>query len=179
MKLKILAIVLSCIYSVTASSKSLSELSANYLSEGKKVSEMILSGSFELNSLKTSLHSMADDAAAISKLYYGKNPEGTKVLEEVVNKLGELKNASFDVLEKDWHDLGFFEGKDFGIDIVNDPSHEHFTDPLHCMVHPLMTLRAGESYLKSKDKKHLQTMQEELDEGMEQMKSLTSSDKMK
>ena len=42
------------------------------------------------------------------------------------------------------------------------------------MVHPLLTLRAAESYSKDKNAKHLQVMTEELSEGLEQMEALAA-----
>lgn len=139
-----------------------------YKKEGKVIMDMILSKEVDITKVKKASFAMADAAAKITKAYIEKYPSGKKLLESAINELAKLKNASFNILEKDWHDLGYFSGKDIGVD-MNDEDNEHFTDPLHCMIHPLLTLRAAEAYNTEKKDKDLQTMKEELREGLEQM----------
>jgi hypothetical protein len=45
---------------------------------------------------------------------------------------------------------------------MEDEDNEHFTDPLHVMIHPIMVLRAAQD-------KNLDAMKAEMQEGMEQI----------
>jgi hypothetical protein len=79
-----------------------------------------------------------------------------------------MKDMTFEVIEKQWHDLGYFKEHKPTIDLANEDN-EHFTDPLHAMIHPMMVLRAAITYQTSKSEDDLKAMKEEMDEGLEQV----------
>lgn len=147
-----------------------SDLVKSYKANGKIVMDAIVAKKVDAAALKKPLEAMADDAASLATEYGKKKPDGAKLLKMVVDALPKLKGLSFDELEKEWHDLGYFSkpANNPGIDLKKE-SNEHFTDPIHCIVHPIMTLRAAEAFAKSKSDKDLQTMKEELSEGLEQV----------
>jgi hypothetical protein len=142
----------------------------SYKANGKIVMDKIIKKTIDPAEVKPLLHKMADDAGELATAYGAKKPDGAKLLKMVVDALPKLKTMSFEELEKDWHDLAYFSkpGNDAGIDLKKEKN-EHFTDPIHCIVHPLMTAVAAESYAKTKKEEHLQAMKEELSEGLEQM----------
>lgn len=133
----------------------------SYKAAGKEVMNAIVANKVDAAQLKPKLLQMASDALALADQYVGKFPEGKKMFDMVKANFEKMKSASFEELEKDWHDLGYFAKNSPGVDLKQEKN-EHFTDPLHCIVHPLMTLKAAE-------KKDLQAMKEELSEGLEQM----------
>lgn len=147
-----------------------------YKKEGKVIMDMILKKEIDVDKVKKSAIAMTNAAAELAKTYVIKHPKGKKMIDMALDKLDTIKKSSFEEIEKQWHDLEFFKGKEIGIDMT-DEDNEHFTDPLHSMLHPILTLRAAEAYAKSKDEKNIQTMKEELSEGLEQMEGL--SEKLK
>lgn len=142
-----------------------------YRSSGKNIMDQIISKKIDKPALSSEVDKMVQAAINLTKEYQKKHPSGKKVLQVVIDNIEKIKGMSFDEVEKQWHDLGYFEGKSFDLDL-SDEDNEHFTDPIHCIVHPILTLKAGESYLKTKDQKHIQTMQEELSEGLEQVTNI-------
>lgn len=78
-----------------------------------------------------------------------------------VTGLGPMSEETFSQIEDRWHDLGYTKEKEYGVD-MEDEENEHYTDPLHVMIHPLMVLRAA----KDGDK---DAMKAGMTEGMEQM----------
>lgn len=150
-----------------------SDLVKSYAANGKIVMDAIVAKKVSLDVVEKPLKAMSEDAAKLATSYGAKFPEGAKLLKMTVDALPKLQKASFTELEKEWHDLAHFSkpGNNPGIDLKSEKN-EHFTDPLHCIVHPLMTLRAAEAYAKGKADKDLQAMKEELSEGLEQMEIL-------
>jgi len=144
---------------------------ATYRKSGDVVMNQIISKKIDETVLQKEVNNMVVAAISVTKAYMKAYPKGAKVLQVLVDKIEDIKKQSFDEVEKQWHDIGYFAGKEkeLGIDL-SDEDNEHFTDPIHCIVHPILTLKAGQMYIKSgsKDEKHLQTMKEELKEGLEQ-----------
>jgi hypothetical protein len=73
-------------------------------------------------------------------------------------------------LEHQWHDLHYFSNKKevIGVDLA-DENNEHFTDPIHVIVHPLLVLKAAQSFANGGGDAALQQMKEEMEEGIEQI----------
>ncbi len=110
---------------------------------------------------------MTDAATKVIELLASKEKDpAKKMLNYVVAKRGDIEKASFSSLENDWHD-GATIKKETGFDMM-DESNEKYTDPVHALVHPLMTLKA----IDGSEGKTLKEAKEELAEGLEQMKGL-------
>jgi hypothetical protein len=97
-------------------------------------------------------------------------PKGEKLLKVIVANLDTMKKLSFKELEHEWHDLHHFDkaDKDTGIDLAAEEN-EHFTDPIHTVVHPLLVLKAAQDYAATKNEEALKSMKEEMEEGLEQV----------
>ncbi len=110
---------------------------------------------------------MTDAATKVIELIAAKEKDpAKKMLSYVITKKSDIEKASFSSLEKDWHD-GATVKKDTGFDMM-DEANEKYTDPVHALVHPLMTLKA----IEGNEGKTLKEAKEELAEGLEQMKGL-------
>ncbi len=57
---------------------------------------------------------------------------------------------------------------------MKNEDNEHFTDPIHAIVHPLLVLKAAQSYDKDKKESYLKDMKEEMSEGIEQSIALVT-----
>ena len=66
--------------------------------------------------------------------------------------------------------MGFVETTDVGID-MDDEDNEHFTDPAHVVIHPIMTYVAAMEGQKSGEDRR-DDMKAELQEGIEQLELL-------
>ncbi len=144
-------------------------LQLSYHQHGKAIVDAIIAKKIEIADVQKHVDAMLTDSAALAKLYAAKHPAGTKLLGSVTAAIPEMRKLSFGDLEKQWHDLEHFKapGNDPGIDLSNEDN-EHFTDPIHTIVHPLLVLRAAQDFVATKDEAHLKTMKEEIEEGLEQ-----------
>ena len=172
-KLYTLIAVITCslLTSVQGADKAQIEAHYNsYFKAGKEVVDMVLSNSVDVAEVRKRANAMEADAIWLSKEYAKIHTEGTKLLKAIWEHEDHLKTISFDELESEWHDWGYFAkpGNDPGIDL-EDEDNEHFSDPIHAIVHPLMVAKAAESWDATKDKRHLQVMKEEMEEGLEQV----------
>ena len=97
-------------------------------------------------------------------------------MKTVVENVDAMKKLSFKDLEHEWHDLNHFTksgSNDLGIDVKAEDN-EHFTDPIHAIVHPLLVLKAAQAYATSKDEADLKAIKEEMEEGLEQVEKCRS-----
>lgn len=145
-----------------------------YHAAGKAVVDMALAKSVDVAVVRAKVDTMVANAVALANAYAEKFPQGRKLLAAVVAGVPEMKKLSFKDLEAEWHDLKHFEkaGNEPGIDLKAEDN-EHFTDPIHAIVHPLLVLSAAETYAKDHDADSLKQIKEEMEEGLEQ------ADKMK
>lgn len=150
----------------------LEQVRDDYLKNGQEIVDMVNADSIDLAKVKAHVIQLTRDSVVLAQAYIVKHPEGAVLLQEAINsaailegsrfiRLGPMSEQSFTHLENHWHDLGYVTGKDFGID-MDDEDNEHFTDPLHVMIHPFMVLQAA----KDGDK---DAMKAEMEEGMEQI----------
>ena len=97
-------------------------------------------------------------------------PKGEKLLKVIVANVETMRKLSFKELEHEWHDLHHFDksDKDIGLDLAAEEN-EHFTDPIHTVVHPLLVLKAAQDYAATKNEEALKSMKEEMEEGLEQV----------
>lgn len=163
-------------FAVTATcavAANLNSVKQDYLKTGQSIVDMVNRGDVDTDSVRASVIELTRDSVLLAQEYLVKYPEGKALITEVINEvasldasgnvtgLGPMAEDSFDYMEKHWHDLGFMEGKSYGID-MEDEDNEHFTDPLHVMIHPIMVFRAAQD-------KNLDAMKAEMQEGMEQI----------
>lgn len=135
-----------------------------YENLGKSIMSEINSNKVDLPSVEKKVAQMTESAILLFEGFTKKFPESKKLFDHIKSQLSSLKTASFESLEKDYHDGGKL-GKDVvGVDIKSEDG-EKYTDPLHTLVHPLMTLKALE-------KKDFKSAKEELNEGLEQAKNM-------
>jgi hypothetical protein len=135
----------------------------------KAVVDMALARTVDVTVVRAKVDIMLASAVSLAGAYAEKFPQGRKLLDAVIAGVPEMKKLSFKELEDEWHDLKHFEkpGNDPGVDLKLEDN-EHFTDPIHAIVHPLMVLSAAESYAKQKDAESLKQIKEEMEEGIEQ-----------
>lgn len=153
-------------------------LVASYVKHGQVIVDMVNTQTVSASKVKAAVEEMTKSSIALSVKYRDKHPDGKKLLILTENQVADINNGkvtgvgtmvnlTFKEIEDTWHDLGFIETNDTGID-MDDEDNEHFTDPLHVMIHPIMTLRAAMDYENDRNEKHLDLMKAEIDEGMEQ-----------
>ena len=158
----------------------------SYQRAGRQVIDQVNARQVDPAAVGTLVQQMLAQAVPASRAYAAKHPEGAKLIEAVIAQaavvdasgavtgIGPMKDLSFAEIETQWHDLGHFKTVDVGIDLSVE-ANEHFTDPLHAMIHPVMVLRAALDHAKDKDQASLDHMKAEMDEGMEQMEKLSGT----
>lgn len=166
------ACLLAATFNVIAADKA--EIDARYKSyheAGKAVVEMALTKKVDAAEVEKRVETMLTAATWIAVEYGKIHPKGEKLLKVVTDNVGAMKKLSFKELEHEWHDLNHFTksgSNDLGIDVKAEEN-EHFTDPIHAIVHPLLVLKAAQAYASSKDEGELKAVKEEMEEGLEQM----------
>ncbi len=142
---------------------------ATYHAAGKALVDMALAK--KVNATDAAKHAdvLVKDAVWLCGVYAKAFPQGEKLLKTITDHLEDMKKLSFKDLEHQWHDLHFFDGKKDAIALdMTDEANEHFTDPIHSLVHPLMVLSAANSFAKDGNAEALTQMKEEMEEGLEQ-----------
>ena len=142
----------------------------SYFTAGKAVVEMAISKKVDAAEVEKRVNIMVADALWLAREYAKANPKGAKLLKIVADNVDAMRKLSFHDLESEWHDLGYFAkpGQDAGIDLKSEDN-EHFTDPIHSLVHPLLVLKAAQAYATGKGEGDLKAMKEEMEEGLEQV----------
>lgn len=141
----------------------------SYYTAGKAVVEMAILRKVDAAEVAKRVDIMVADALWLAGEYAKIHPKGAKLLQTVTSNVDAMRQLSFDNLEHEWHDLGYFAkpGNDVGLDLKAEEN-EHFTDPIHTLVHPLLVLKAAQAYATSKSEKDLKSLKEEMEEGLEQ-----------
>ncbi|MSU64421.1 MAG: hypothetical protein EXS31_18865 [Pedosphaera sp.] len=119
---------------------------------------------------------MVADAVWFAGEYAKAFPTGQKLLKVILDNVETMKKLSFKDLEHEWHDMHHFDAadKDIGLDLKAE-SNEHFTDPIHSIVHPLLVLKAAQNYASSKSADDLKSIKEEMEEGLEQIEKMKTA----
>jgi hypothetical protein len=166
-----LAALTSC--SLWAADSALATHGSNYHAAGKAIVDMVISKKIELPAVTAKVDTLLTEATALGEAYAKAYPAGAKLLKTVIGNIPEMKKLSYAELQTEWHDLGYFAkpGRDVGLDLKSEDN-EHFTDPIHAIVHPLLVLRAAQDYAADKKDEHLKAMKEEMEEGLEQAEKL-------
>ena len=169
-KLVLLTVLAALIAPLRAADKAQIEARyQSYYAAGKAVVDMALSKKIDAAEVAKRVDIMVADAIWFAGEYAKAHPKGAKLLQTVTSQVGTMRQLSFEELESEWHDLGYFTkaGHDTGLDLKAEEN-EHFTDPIHTLVHPLLVLKAAQAYATSKAEKDLKSLKEEMDEGLEQ-----------
>ncbi len=136
---------------------------STYEKQGRELLAAINSGKIDLPAARKNVDEMVQAAEVLFEAYAGKHPESKKLFEYMKSNLPKVRAASFETIEKDFHDAGVLTPALVGVDLKSEDG-EKYTDPLHTLIHPLMTLKALE-------KNDLKSAKEELNEGLEQVKN--------
>jgi hypothetical protein len=141
----------------------------SYHAAGKAVVEMAISKNVDVVAVEKQVNVMLADAVWLATEYGKAHPTGAKLLKTVTDHVDAMRKLSFHELEHEWHDLGYFAagGHDVGLDIKEEDN-EHFTDPIHTIVHPLLVLKAAQAYSTAHKEEDLKAMKAEMEEGLEQ-----------
>lgn len=145
-----------------------------YHSAGKAIVQMAITKNIDPAEVEKKVQILLTEATWGATEYAKVHPKGEKLLKTVVENIETMKKLSFKELEHEWHDLNHFTksgGSDFGVDVKAEDN-EHFTDPIHSIVHPILVLKVAQAFATSKDEAELKTVKEEMEEGMEQMEKV-------
>jgi hypothetical protein len=150
-----------------------------YHAAGKSLVNMAISKKVDTAEASKLVDKLLEEGKWLAEAYAQKYPQSAKLLKLVTDNIGEMKKLSSKELEHQWHDLQYFNNKKeaIGLDLT-DENNEHFTDPIHVIVHPLLVLKAAQSFASGGGDVALQQMKEEMEEGIEQIdKALASMQK--
>lgn len=138
----------------------------SYAGAGQTVLEMVLARKVDAAQAKQQLETMRAAAVDLCKQYAKAHPAGAKLIETVLAQEAAMSALSAEDLEHQWHDLDALAGVDVGIDL-SDEDNEHFTDPIHALVHVLLVGKQVEA-AASGSAEAIDAMKEDLSEGLEQ-----------
>ena len=172
-------IVASLLVGITANAESVNELVKQYQTTGASIVDMVNSQSVSVDEIEKKVVDLTRISVDLTNRYKQIHPDGAKLLDITIEHVAALDNGSvvgvgpmadltFDEIEGQWHDLGYFESNDVGVDL-EDEDNEHYTDPMHVMIHPIMVLRAAKDYATSNSPDDLNAMKAEMEEGIEQV----------
>lgn len=178
---KLLPLTLGAVFglalSLHAADKAAIEAHAlSYHTAGKAVVEMALTKKVDAAEVDKKVQIMVADAVWFNTEYAKAFPKGEKLLKVIADHVEAMRKLSYKELEHEWHDMHHFDkaDKDIGLDVKAEEN-EHFTDPIHSIVHPLLVLKAAQDYSSSKSEESLKSVKEEMEEGMEQMEKQKTS----
>lgn len=144
-----------------------------YQKSGKAIVEMAIKKQVDGPTLEKNVKECVAAATLAAQEYAKAFPAGAKLLKTVIDNIPAIEKLAGKEIEKEWHDMGYFKkpGNEPGLD-VSAEENEHFTDPIHAIVHPLIVLKAAQAYASGKKDEDLKAVKEEMEEGLEQMERL-------
>ncbi len=182
MKCKVIGVFLTlALVSNVSFASSVKSFVNSYVDDGNKIMDMANTNNINTDQVKSLVLEITKNSVGIAREYIKKHPNGKQVLDFVIKKVAKLDSSgqvvgvgpmgdlSFDEIQHDWHDLGYFFKNDLGVDF-EDEDNEHFTDPLHVMIHPIMVYRASLDQAKSPSSSNIDAIKSEMAEGIEQAK---------
>lgn len=131
-----------------------------YDAAGKALMAMINSGKVDETRAQELANTMVTEGQVLVSAYSKKHPTTQKLMDYVIANIPTMKSASLEKLEKDWHDAEALTVSLVGLDLKKEENEAHL-DPVHVLVHPLITVAA----IKQKD---LKKAKEEVAEALEQ-----------
>jgi hypothetical protein len=183
---RLLTCLIAMCLATTTHAASFAEHQKAYHDAGRAVVDLVNAKTIDATKISALVLTMQTHAVPLAQAYAKKHPAGKGVIDTVIAQvatldgsgavtgLGAMKDLPFDTIEKQWHDLGHFKANKPAIDLF-DEDHEHFSDPLHTLIHPMMVLRAALDYQTSKSADDLKAMKEEMEEGLEQVGKTVAS----
>lgn len=157
-----------------------------YQKNAAAIVDSINAGKVDKDDVEARILICIDAAIPMARAYVAKHPAGTQAIDQTIAALavvdgsgkivgfGPMADLTFTEIEEQWHDLKHFDGGKAGIDF-SDEDQEHFTDPLHTMIHPIMVLRAIRDYAATQNEASLQAAKAEMQEGIEQCEKTLKS----
>ncbi len=147
-----------------------------YSTLGRSVLEMAQTKKVDAAEVRKKVDRMLEIGVLLAKDYAVHFPAGKKLVDTVVAAIPEMRKLSFAEIESEWHDLKHFDkpGNAVGIDLKAEEN-EHFTDPVHTIVHPLLVLKAAEDQAAKPSAENLQNIKEEMEEGIEQAEKMRTA----
>jgi len=135
----------------------------NFTKIAKSTMDTVSSGNVgdvdKLISMQEKLISIGQQAI---KEHIAKNPDSAKMLTLVSENASSMKKMSLSEIEKQWHEKGFLKSKGITGALLEEKS---VTGSLmDTVVHPATAIIALNEYKKTKDKKLLQQVHDELEE---------------
>jgi hypothetical protein len=161
--IKLLGIKSIFLFTLTSGNSAFADIKAavaGYKARGAELMTMINSGKVDAAKAEKLVDEIAGFAKTIAEDFAKKDPKATKLVKFIIDATPNYKKMSAEAIEKDYHDGKKIDPKVVGLDITKEEN-EKYTDPIHCYLHPFMTLAA----IKAND---LKTAKEELNEGIEQ-----------
>ena len=147
----------------------------SYHTAGKAVVEMGINKKVDAADVGKKVDTMVADAVWFAGEYAKAFPKGEKLIKVITDNVDAMKKLSFKELEHEWHDMHHFDkSNDTGVDVKAEEN-EHFTDPIHSIVHPLLVLKAAQAYAATKGEDDLKSIKEEMEEGLEQMEKMKTA----
>ena len=146
----------------------------NYRAAGKAIVEMANSKKIDVAEVEKKVQILLTESTWGVTEYAKIHPKGEKFLKTIIGKIEVMKKLSYKEIVHEWHDLNHFakfSSSELGIDLKAEEN-EHFTDPAHSIIHPILVLRAAQTFATSKDEADLKAVKEEMEEGMEQMEKV-------
>jgi hypothetical protein len=147
-----------------------------YSTLGRSVLEMAQTKKVDAAEVRKKVDRMLEIGVLLAKDYAVRFPAGKKLIDTVVAAIPEMRKLSFGEIESEWHDLKHFDkpGNGVGLDLKAEEN-EHFTDPVHTIVHPLLVLKAAEEQVAKPSAENLQKIKEEMEEGIEQAEKMRTA----
>ena len=122
----------------------------SYHAAGKAVVDAAIAKKIDAADVAKKVDVMVADAVWFAGEYAKAFPKGEKLLKVILDNVDAMKKLSFKELEHEWHDLHHFDkDNSTGVDVKAEEN-EHFTDPIHSIVHPLLVLKAAQGYAATK-----------------------------
>jgi hypothetical protein len=153
-----------------------------YHAAGRMVVDQINAGTLDVAATTAKVIEIERQAVTLARAYAAKHPTGAKLIDHVISQavtldakgevtgLGPMAALPFKTIEDEWHDLGHYKTNPQdagGIDLALEDN-EHFTDPLHTIIHPIMVVAAARDFARDKKPDTLAAAKGEMEEGIEQ-----------
>jgi hypothetical protein len=189
-KFKILLLTAAAIGSVFMSSSAFADqyddAVKSYTEAGQRIIDMVNSGNVDVAAVEKDVIVTLQAGVDLAHAYAAKHPEGKAVLDKTietaavvgadgkVNGIGPMGGMPFSEIEADWHDVGYFTKNNMGVDLTSEDN-EHYTDPMHVIIHPVMTYAAAKDFKNGGGDESLKAMKAEMQEGIEQVNNTANA----
>jgi hypothetical protein len=141
----------------------------SYYTAAKAVIDMAITKQVDAAKVEHLVNSMIPHAIWMAQEYAKARPKGDKFIKHYIENLDGIRQLTFKEIESEWHDMGIFAkpGHEVGLDVKAEEN-EHFTDPAHAIIQPIMVLKAAQAYAAGRKDEDLKAMKEEMEESLEQ-----------